>query len=102
MKTPVKHFISRFGLTFLVLLATIFWTAGCVWFVHHPDPLAGWQRCFSQDPDKLDKTMEADYQKYVKTLPQNDQKFILTINFFEDGTGQHAAKILIDSNGTEW
>ena len=46
--------------------------------------------------------MEADYQKYVKTLPQNDQKFILTINFFEDGTGQHAAKILIDSNGTEW
>ncbi len=60
-----------------------------------PNPLAGWNFCFSQDPAKLDKAIQNDYQNYIQNLPEEKRKYIGAINLFEDGKGRHAVSIEI-------
>ena len=88
--------------TFCILLAAIVWGTGCSTPKPTPDPLVGWNFCFSQDPDKLDKAIRDDYQDYIQKLPSKEKKYVGVVNIFEDGTGQHAVKIEINLNGTEW
>ena len=65
------------------------------------DPLAG----FHAASKKLDQTIVNDYQNYMQNLsPEEKQNFgpYPPVDFFEDGTGQHAVQIKIGLNGTVW
>jgi hypothetical protein len=97
MKTPARHLIGRFGLTFLFLFAALFWSAGCA---THPDPLAGWHRA-SKNPDQ---PIVNDYQDYIQHLSPKEKNNLgpSPASYFEDGTGQHAIRIKIGINGKEW
>jgi hypothetical protein len=82
-----------------------------------PDPLAGWKSDGGWDwlmdnppthpgvldvlsqPSPFDKAIVDDYKNYIKKQKGN---LIENINFFEDGTGQHAVKIQIDLDRTYW
>jgi hypothetical protein len=111
MKMRIKIFVKYFGLIFVISLTALFWTTGCgiffpvpQWhpFTSHSDPLKGWNFCWSQDPSKLDKAIQDDYQDYIQKLPPEEKKFASYEHDFEDGTGQHAVKIVILLDGTEW
>jgi hypothetical protein len=85
--------------TFLVLLAALFWQTGCA--KPAPDPLTGWHFS-SLDNLNSNKLITDDYRDYISKLPQGESKFVGPIQFFEDGTGQHAVRIEIALNGTDW
>ena len=91
--------IVRF--TFCILLLAAIWVAGCTTPKHNPDPLEGWK---SYDGNHLDKAITDDCQDYIQKLPPKELEkgYVLGINFFEDGTGQHAGKIETGSNGKLW
>ena len=67
-----------------------------------PDPLAGWKVLFSRDYEKFDKAITDDYQDYIQKLPPKERNGVGPISYFEDGTGQHAVRIEIAINGTDW
>ncbi len=90
--------ITRF--TSQILLAALVWTAGCIPFVHHSDPLAGWKVLFSQDSNKLDKAIRDDYQDYIQKMSPKQRNHVGPIQLFEDGTGQHAVKFEVFENNT--
>jgi hypothetical protein len=111
MTARIKNSVNHFGLIFLVLVTTLFMTTGCgAWLMgsHQPDryappdPLAGWNILFSHDYEKLDKAITEDYQNYIEKLPNGEGKFVGPIQFFADETGQHAVRIEIALNGTDW
>jgi len=87
---------------FCILLALFILVAGCASSDPTPNPLAGFNFCFSPDPAKLDKAIQADYLDYIQKLPTKERKFAYYASDFEDGTGRHAIAILIELNGTEW
>ena len=97
MTTRIKNLINKFGLASFVLFAVLFWITGCA---THPDPLAGWKPA-SKNPDQ---TIEKDCQDYIQRLKLSlkDGEYVGYIEFFEDGTGQHAEKITISMNKTDW
>jgi hypothetical protein len=98
MRTRIKNSFNRFGLTFLVLVAAFFLVVGCTAPKAAPDPLAGW-RCFSHNPNTLDKAIRDDYQDFIQKLPPNERGYYVgDVSFFEDVTGQHAVSIEIFSN----
>jgi hypothetical protein len=84
-------------LIFLFLLAAIVWTAGCA--TQKPDPLAGW---YSTNNLSSNKVIADDYQDYIQKLSLRKREFVLSINFFEDRTGQHAVNIATGENGRYW
>ena len=63
-----------------------------------PNPLVGWNYTRSQDPDKLDKAIRDDYLDYIRKLPA-DERNRASVQFLEDGTGQHAVRIEIPVRG---
>jgi hypothetical protein len=77
-----------------ILLAACVWVVGCA----TPNPLAGWKVYFHEP----DQTITNDYQDYIQKLPPEERKYAGGIQYFEDGTGQHAVKIEIGLNGTWW
>ena len=98
MKIQIKKFTSRLALTFLVLLAASICGTGCA-TQPHPDPLAGWKSC---DSNQLDVAIKDDCQNYIHGLPPKKWQFVNSTDFFENGVGQHAASIIIGINGTWW
>ncbi|WP_237712383.1 hypothetical protein [Pedosphaera parvula] len=76
--------------------------SGCAASRPDPNPLQGWNYCFSRNPFRSNKTVLDDYHDYIQKLPPEERKFVGIINFFEDGTGQHAVQIEIPLNGTWW
>src|SRR5271170_2561455 len=88
--------ISRLIISFL--FAAIIWSAGCA----TPDPLAGFHFCSSQDPHKLDKAIQDDYQNYIQKLPPEERRLATYDNDFEDGTGQHAILITVGIHDTNY
>jgi len=105
MKMPVKKFISRFGLTFFVLVAALFWVAGCASLVPcNPDPLAGWKVLTTGEARQLNQSIKDDSQKYIHTLPSDDQNGLTesSLWYYEDGTGQHAVRFETGKHGTSW
>jgi hypothetical protein len=109
-EATVRKIVSLYSRTFLLLLTMLVLTAGCAWpwvfFTgkgpQHPDPLEEWKLCWSQDSNKLNKAIVDDYQDYIQKLPAEEKKFIGPIQFFEDGTGQHAVRIEIALKGIDW
>jgi hypothetical protein len=86
----------------LALCATVIFGCRCSSSKPTPDPLAGWTMLLSHDYEKLDKSIVQDYQSYINQLPDGESKFIGPIQFFKDGTGNHAVKIEIALDGTDW
>jgi hypothetical protein len=78
-------------------LAALVWVVGCA----TPNPLAGWH--FSNlDNLRSNPAITADCHDYVQKLPSRQKGFIDSVDYFEDGTGQHAVDIKIVFNGTRW
>jgi|SRR6185369_10362134 len=92
--------IIRFA--FCVLMAAVIFVVGCTASKPTPDPLAGFHFCFDQDPSKLNKVIQDDYQDYILKLPPEERKYATYDNDYEDGTGQHAILITIGLNGENW
>lgn len=96
-----KRHIKSFNAFCCILFAAFFWAAGCA--TPNPDPLAGWKVLFSQDYEKLDKSISHDYLDYIQKLPIQDRKSATgPFWFYENGEGQHAVRIEIPLNGTWW
>jgi hypothetical protein len=93
---------SKYISLILILCTTILWENGCIASQPSPDPVAGWTMLLSHDYLNLDKTIIQDYQNYIKSLSEDERQSIGPIQFFADGTGQHAVKIEIAHNGTDW
>ena len=93
----LKRVLNRFVIP-LTLIGLMCLT-GCAGLAHRGDPLEGWKMCWSQDPQKLDKQIRDDYQSYIDRLPHRQRKYVVGIDLFEDGKGQHAVKIEIPLNG---
>jgi hypothetical protein len=66
-----------------------------------PDPLAGFHVSSLGNLDN-NKAITDDYKAYIRTLSPEERKYLGTIFFYEDGTGQHAVEITIGLNGTWW
>jgi len=84
------------------LLATFVLAIGCAAPTPVPNPLAGFSACFSQDLNKLDKAISDDYNAYIQNLPARERNSAGPVWLFEDRTGQHAVRIEIALNGTDW
>ena len=82
-----------------ILLAAVVWTAGCIPFIHHSDPLAGWKIDFNHQPDQA---IEKDYKDYIEKLPPKEKRSVRLGQYFKDGTGQHAIEIVVGLNGVYW
>ena len=80
-----------------ILLAAFVLVTGCV--THRPDPLAGWKPDFSRQTSQV---IVDDYQDYIHKLPPRQSGFVGSVEWFEDGTGQHAIDIGIGVNGRWW
>ena len=99
---------------FCLLLAALVCGFGCTSSKPTPDPLAGWQTNYKSWPGA--QVIEKDYQDYLKDLgvkpekagdivlyaSEDGSKCVGSIDFFNDGTGQHAVKITISVNHAVW
>jgi hypothetical protein len=97
MKARIKFLINIFCFT-LALPAMLFSGCSCSAPKPTPDPLAGFHAA-SKNPDQ---SIVDDYQNYIQTLSPEERKYARVSGYNEDGTGQHAAIIEIDLNGTAW
>jgi hypothetical protein len=93
MKNQFKNPINKLAIIFLLLMAMFVLGFGC----NASDPLKGWNLCFSQDPAKLDKAIQADYKDYIQKV--HPDEIVGNIALLEDGTGQHAVSIEIFIKG---
>jgi hypothetical protein len=98
MTTRIKNPIKIFVPVFLVLAAMFLLGFGCNTSKPTLDPLAGFHAA-SKNPDQV---IVNDYQSYIQKLSPEDRKYARVSGYNEDGTGQHAAVIEIDLNGTAW
>lgn len=99
MKNIIKH--SSYIVIALALCATVILGFGCAAPKPASDPLAGFypDALFTPDTNKI---ITNDYKSYIHSLSPDEQKFIAGVEFFEDATGQHAVRITIGLNHTNW
>jgi len=94
-----RNFMKIIQFTVCFLLATFLCGFGCSSPKPTPDPLAGWQKAYGEEPNQI---IEKDYQDYIHTLSPDEQKYARVSGYYKDGTGQHAVQIEIPLNGTWW
>jgi len=87
--------ILRFA--FCLLLAAFVWLVGCA----TPNPLVGWH-VSNTDNLRANQTITEDCRIYIEKLPSKQKGFVDSVDYFEDGKGQHAVDIKIGLNGTMW
>ena len=87
--------MNRF--TFCILLAAFVWVVGCA----TPNPLEGWHFS-SLDNLRSNKAITEDCHDYIQKLALKQKGFVDSVEYFTDGTGQHAVDVKIISNGTWW
>jgi hypothetical protein len=83
-----------------ILFAAVGLLAGCS-SKPTPDPLTSFHFS-SLNNLHSNKAIMDDYQDYIQKLPKPDGSFVGSVDFFEDGTGQHAVQIYQGINGTWW
>jgi len=98
MKYIINYSINHL---FLVLAISTIAISGCRCSTAKPDPLAGWRESDFRE-FHANKAIMDDYQSYVKTLSQEEQKGMAPVFCYENGTGQHAVEITIGINQTVW
>jgi hypothetical protein len=96
--TSIKNPTGYFRLSFLVLFAALL-VVGCAEPQPAIDPLIGFRMAAKEVPNK---TIVDDYQRYLRTLSPEEQKYAGPIIYYLDGNGQHAIKIKIGINGASW
>jgi hypothetical protein len=84
--------------TVCFLLAMFLCGFGCSSSKPTTDPLTGFHRA-SKNPDQI---IEKDYQDYIQKIPPKEKDFVGSVEFFEDGTGQHAIDISVGVSGRYW
>jgi hypothetical protein len=74
---------------------------GCSSSKPDPDPLAGWQIAFGEEPNQA---IVKDYQDYIQKLPPKDNNYVGPIFYYKDGTGQHAVgmEIFVKGENASW
>jgi hypothetical protein len=111
MRTRFKNSINYFGLNFLILFATLVWASGCT----TPNPVKSWKshnanfdppnttNYFSGQIYHIDTAILDDYPKFIEQLKkENPDLHVSEIDFYEDGTGQHAVKLTIEKELREY
>jgi hypothetical protein len=98
MRKTINNSANYFALLFLVVFIALL-VAGCAAPKPTPDPLAGWQKAYKEEPSQA---IVKDYQDYIHTLSPEEQKYVGSIFFYEDAMGQHAIRIEIGLNGIWW
>jgi len=84
-----------------ILLAATVGIIGCATRKPTPDPLAGWH--FSSLVNlNSNKTITTDYRDYIQKLSPEERRSAGPIEYFQDGTEQHAVLIWIGINGKVW
>jgi hypothetical protein len=85
----------------LLILCFCFFTSylGCKPSKPVPDPLAGWQKAYKEEPDQA---IKEDCQNYIEKLSPEERKSIAYIEYYKDETGQHAEKVTIGLNRKNW
>ncbi|MFO1511521.1 MAG: hypothetical protein U1F83_01175 [Verrucomicrobiota bacterium] len=76
-------------------------TSGCLSPKVHSDPLAGWQFS-SLNNLNSNKAITDDYHSYIQQLSPEERKSAGPMEYFEDGTGQHAVLIWIGVKNKVW
>src|ERR1035438_5274213 len=92
MKTQFKKLINKFAPICLMLVTMLLLGFGCNTSKPTPDPLAGWQGDFNEQPNQV---IVNDYQNYIRTLSPEERKSPNVSDWLKDGTGQHAIVITI-------
>jgi hypothetical protein len=87
---------TRFTL-YILLTAFVWAMVGCA--TSTPNPLAGWQGDFNEQPNNV---IVNDYKNYIQQLPPQERQRATVDDWLKDGTGQHAILITIGLNGTNW
>jgi len=62
------------------------------------DPLADW-KATKEAPDEK---VVSDHKAYIEQLPQAERAGVGSVSYYVDGTGQHAAAILVRLGDTQW
>lgn len=98
MKTQISNALKYLCLNSFVSLAALICVTGCAGFVHHSDPLAGWEQIHR---DKLDDTIVKDYKVFIQTLPEKERTLVedYSIWVYQNRTGDKAVKIEIPLSG---
>ena len=95
MKTKIK--IASLAAIPVILLAILAACSSCTLFMPNwspaADPLKSWSRDEETNPS-FDKAVKDDYQSYLK---KSECDPIDGPYFYEDGTGQHAVKVLTEA-----
>ncbi len=102
MNTSNHKSFETFWLTFPILLAALVFGCRCTTSKASAGPLAGWNLLLGHKYDNFDKAVKEDYKLYIDRLPNGEKQFVGPIQLFEDGNGQHAVRIEIALNGTDW
>ena len=96
MKKMIKYF-NAIGLIF-ALCAMVISGCSCSAPKPMPDPLAGWQKAYKEEPNEA---ITKDYKNYIQTLSPEEKKYPGPIEYFKDQTGQHAVRIEVDIGGKD-
>jgi hypothetical protein len=99
MKPQLKNPVKNFAPVFLMLMAMFLLGFGCNTSKPVPDPLAGWQKAYKEEPNQA---ITKDYQNYIQNLSPKERKNAGPTFFYKDGSGQHAIDIVIGINGRDW
>lgn len=89
------------NLFFLILTILFVFEVGCNTPKPTPNPLEGFHFS-SLNNLHSNKAIMDDYQAYIQKLPPEEGKYAGPIEYFEDGTGQHAVQITIGINSKVW
>jgi len=84
---------------FCFLLAMFLCGFGCSSSKPTPDPLAGWQLEFKEQPNQATVN---DYQNYIQQLPPQERQLATVDEWLKDETGRHAILITVGLNFTNW
>jgi hypothetical protein len=99
MKKMIKH-STYLGFTLALCMMVI---SGCSCSAPKPmpDPLAGFH-VVSLVYLENNKAITEDYKAYIHTLSSEEQKFATVDDFYENDEGQHAIRITVGLNHTDW
>jgi hypothetical protein len=100
MKLQMNHATKHRRSVFPLLLAIFIGILGCS--TTTPDPLAGWKMLYGHNSEAFDTAVKDNYREYLEELPKKQKGFVGPIQFFAGGGGQHAVRIEIALNGTDW
>ena len=89
--------MNRLSFVLCILMAALVLIAGCASRI--TDPLIDWRPAYLAEPNE---TIVKDYQDYVQKLSPEEKKYLSLVEYFEDGTGQHAVMIKGYLHGKNW